>query len=338
MPPRYTARSRQDALNLLRGDGVPCNEGRGWYGTKPGCKRKGARKTAEKAKAVSKVKGSASIGGLRKTLQALDDRRQSAISQAAIDQSRINAAIEAEKSAPKRRKLEAERMKLANAATKTLREINDGRDQATIDYIQRNKTPATDRQTHGMSKAESLYGVPLGGMTLFAGGDIDRDSPIVAFARDFASRKPPYPASLLKHTKGVYFSRQKNNQDEVWENLYSTPGFASGATGGDGKITVYNGGGLSREMFAHEAGHNLATARYGSPTPDDRSYYATKTKGLPEVSPYASKSIVESFAEDVSRYFDTPIGQKPMKEAHPERYKIIGAIISGRKDKRSDRR
>lgn len=332
MSPNYTAQSRQDALDALRGDGVPCNEGRGWYGTKPGCKRKA--KTADRAKATKKVK-SGSIAGLRKTLQDLEDQRQSVFDQAEIEQSQINAAIESEKSAPKRRKLEAERQKRATARIGSLRRINEARDQAAIDFIKQNKTAATDRQEHGMSQAESLYSVPFGGMTLFAGGAIDRDSPVVTFVRDFANRKPPYPASLLKHTKGIYFSKQKNNQDGGWETQYNMPGFTSGATGGDGKITVYNGGGLSREMFAHEAGHNLATDRYGSPTPDSRSYYATKTKGLPEVSPYASKSITESFAEDVSRYFDTPIGQKPMKETHPERYKIIGAIISGRKDKRS---
>ena len=50
MKPGYIARSRQDALDLLRGDGTPCNESRGWYGTKPGCKRKSQLEAVEKVK------------------------------------------------------------------------------------------------------------------------------------------------------------------------------------------------------------------------------------------------------------------------------------------------
>ena len=71
---------------------------------------------------------------------------------------------------------------------------------------------------------------------------------------------------LFAVTKNVYITLQQNNKDAYWEQKFGIKGFKSAGTGGDGDIVAYNGV-LTKSLFAHEAGHNLALAHFGTSTP-----------------------------------------------------------------------
>ena len=72
--------------------------------------------------------------------------------------------------------------------------------------------------------------------------------------------------------------------------------------GGDGRIVVYNGGLISPAVFAHEAGHNLATQTWGSTRPFSDSDYGKAQAAEKPVSSYGENSPSEDFAEACAMY------------------------------------
>jgi hypothetical protein len=193
------------------------------------------------------------------------------------------------------------------------------------EYAIKNGRPTRD-MAHGMSTLESFLELDIGGMVLYDPNGFDVSSAATRFAADLLMRRPPYPDALLQHTREVYFTSQPNRHDAFWKVKYNNPDHVSAATGGNGQIVVYNDRWMSLNTFSHEAGHNLATGIYGTTSPPRSSKYYKRTANVREVSDYAKNSLAESFAEDVSKYFEVPA----MKDKHPERYKVMDEIINGR--------
>lgn len=65
------------------------------------------------------------------------------------------------------------------------------------------------------------------------------------------------PAEHRGVLRGVQLVEGANPKDAYWAEQYNTPGFVSGATGGMGGITVWNGQTPKPTTVAHEFGHNV---------------------------------------------------------------------------------
>ena len=247
----------------------------------------------------------------------------------------LSSAYDTERKSPKaaQKKKAARLISEIESQLKTARKKSEeDKTKLVVEYINKNKSDPEKQDRHGMSEPEAQWSVDLGGLKVHSAEKVNKDSAAVQFAVKLAGRKPPYPDEFLSHTTDVNFTAQKNSADEFWAARYKNPDHVSAATGGDGRVVVYNGKTMNLETFSHEAGHNFAEGLYGDMNPPIESYYAKSTQKLPEVSRYAENSIAESFAEDVSNYFDRAKGLNSMEKTNPERYKVIKAIIDGSKD------
>jgi hypothetical protein len=135
---------------------------------------------------------------------------------------------------------------------------------------------------------------------------------------------PKFPGELRRHTSEMIFSSARSAHDAYWETQYGMPGFVSRATGGDGRVVVYNGNWLPARSMAHEMGHNLAKARYGSTAPPPTCDFAAAARQEPPPTDYAAKAIAEDFAESVAIYVTDPAA---LRSIAPRRSKVIDQII-----------
>jgi hypothetical protein len=137
---------------------------------------------------------------------------------------------------------------------------------------------------------------------------------------------PKHPRLLKAQTRRVVMSTQANQDDPYWALRYSIPGFVSAATAGvQGTVTVYRGGAISPGSMAHEMAHNLATKKWGQPTPSPASdYQAAIASGEPPVSSYASAAPAEDFAEAVQLFYEDPAR---IKAIAPMRYTVIERLL-----------
>ena len=190
---------------------------------------------------------------------------------------------------------------------------------------------AVRAHVHGMSAPEEFRTLEFEGMTLHFPEVMPWDpanphavNPVVATLRALTD-VPPLPSRLTATTRNIYFTRQANRYDAIWEVRYNMPGFESAASGGDGNVAVYKGRSLTAATFGHEAGHNLANRLYGTTTPSSRSdYTAALNSPEPPVSAYAKASPAEDFAEAVELYtYDAD----RLKEIAPLRYDVIRRIM-----------
>lgn len=115
----------------------------------------------------------------------------------------------------------------------------------------------------------------------------------------------PLPKAFSTVNNKILFTAQRNSQDHVWEKAYGIQGFMSAASGGDGNIVFYNIDQKLvnvRQNFAHESGHNLATAVWGRTQPPPDSEYGMAQIQESAVSEYAANSPDEDFAEACKLY------------------------------------
>jgi|GEM_PF-2177501 len=192
-------------------------------------------------------------------------------------------------------------------------------------YVQSRSTRrASSVLAHGMDYAEPMKRIEWEGIKYHYSGGIQ---PVVDTIHQLAT-SPRIPRALTKHTTDVFFSSQRNKLDIYWEQEYGIPDFISLATGGDGRIVVYNSRYLKLDSMAHEMGHNLAKAVYGTTkSPFTSDFGAAVASGEPSVSSYARKSIAEDFAESVSVYITDA---KRLKANAPKRYAVINKLIKDR--------
>lgn len=182
-------------------------------------------------------------------------------------------------------------------------------------------------QVAGMSTPESFHTLTFDGMKFYfppvvgAPGQMDA---IVIQIRALASL-PPLPPGLTRYTQEIYNTTQRNKDDAYWAKEYNKPDFKSRATGGFGKVTMYNGESLSVPTLAHEMGHNLSQGVYGAfDPPIESAYRKAMASGEPPVSEYAKNSPAEDFAEAARLYVLEPAG---LARIAPKRYAALKDLI-----------
>ena len=213
-----------------------------------------------------------------------------------------------------------------DAILKTLDSLPPGaeRDAKLAEWVKGRARPPANVNAGGMSAPEKLASLTIDGVLYQFPEVTGSNSPFVETLLNLSSA-PPIPAPLMKATSGVVFTAQSNKYDSYWAAKFNDPGFRSVATGGSGTTVVYNGDPLTVDVFAHEAGHNFATTKYGTPTPGPASDFAkAAATGEPPVSSYASHNLAEDFAEAVSLYVEDPVR---MKSIAPERFKVIQKLM-----------
>lgn len=195
------------------------------------------------------------------------------------------------------------------------------RQAAMREFIARRAGPVGPVKEHGMSEAEGHDGVRIGGVLFTWRSGSGPTEEVVASVRRAVD--PRLPESVYKVNKQVTFTDQKNRHDEYWSKAYGIKDMVSSATGGGGKVVVYNGKEMEFGTFVHETGHNLATKLWGSPTPRPLSMYSQTQKIEGPVTEYGAKSPAEDFAEAVKGYFGSNWTRTQMKKDFPNKVRAL---------------
>ena len=174
-----------------------------------------------------------------------------------------------------------------------------------------------------MSTPEKMRSMDLGGTQVLY-SDATKKQAAISFM--ILLRNEDMPDHLWQVTRRVVFSSQRNSDDAYWEKTYGMAGFESAATGGDGTTCVYNSNYLDSPVFAHEAGHNLATRFWGSVMPPPHSLYGQAQQKEKPVTPYGANSPAEDFAEACMMYSDH-FEQQKLKKNFPEKYDLLRIIF-----------
>ena len=209
----------------------------------------------------------------------------------------------------------------ANAQTQELSEL-------LAQKLSASSTEPISTRQHGMSDYEELKRSRFAGLDVYAEGFAADSTPVKSLVKMVEDGW--FPDELNRHTESLIFSSQCNKDDAYWEEAYSTANFVSAATGGDGRVVVYNGGMLSHESMAHEMGHNLAKSRYGTTQTSEGSDFWQVAQASTAPTDYGTNSTAEDFAESVKLYvqYENQLGGGlSFKAEHPERYRIIDRLI-----------
>jgi hypothetical protein len=190
-----------------------------------------------------------------------------------------------------------------------------------------------DVKTHGMSKAVKVKKVTFNGVDFLVQSSLmgkkGEESPIgQALLNLSMARLPP---ELHGVNRRVVLTAQPNGDDGYWEKEYGVSGFKAAATGGDGDVVVYGvgaGGAFDPGIYAHESGHNVANAVWGSQSPPADSEYAKAAEAEPPVSEYGKHSPAEDFAEAVREYHN---GGDYLEKVYPKKYAAVKNIMAGLK-------
>lgn len=144
-----------------------------------------------------------------------------------------------------------------------------------------------------------------------------------------ASKKTLIP--LVKATKTIHFTQQANKNDSEWAKMYNIPNFAAPAIGGAGTICVFSSGNLDDELFAHEAGHNLASKIFGGITPTPDSEYGKAQTEEQPVTNYGRVHPSEDFADACAMYANSD-KREYMRRNFPKKYAAIHNIMNDPKN------
>lgn len=176
---------------------------------------------------------------------------------------------------------------------------------------------------HGMTTPEKTRRVVVGGTAVhWTEGAEDAAAETIASLAEV--EVPPQVAAA---TTRIVHTTQRNKDDGLWEKKYNTPGFRSQATGGDGTTVVYNGQGADPYVLSHEAGHNVATALWGTTAPPAGTRYADAAASEPPVSKYGANSPSEDFAEAFSMYAIGGKYRDGLKAKFPKKYAALKGIF-----------
>lgn len=188
-------------------------------------------------------------------------------------------------------------------------------------------------QQKGMDTIEEMRVIKVGHQNFVYG--VGREKVVV----QSLSLMKNIPKTLHESTHTIVFTTQQNSEDGYWAKRYNIPNFKSRATGGGGKITVYNNGLMPSDTYAHECGHNLAAKVWGTVYPPKDSPYAAAQSVEGPVSSYGAASPAEDFAEACSwyaGYVPNPLPGSPhtpesarvfFEQAFPVKYAVIKAMI-----------
>ncbi|MCI9092720.1 MAG: minor capsid protein [Coprobacillus sp.] len=138
---------------------------------------------------------------------------------------------------------------------------------------------------------------------------------------------------LRKNVKLVEFMDVFNPDDAFWGERYGIKDFISFANGGNGKITFWQNGDISKKRiesilfrtYNHETAHILDYKGVISKSNEWLSM-VEKDKSIP--TDYAKVSIREDFAESIAEY---AINKEAFKKKCPNRYKFIKELFNSGK-------
>jgi hypothetical protein len=196
---------------------------------------------------------------------------------------------------------------------------------AIKDIIAKHAIDIGEHQVHGMSYPEKFRAIDYAGIKWHIAEYGFADEQAAKAIKEFHGRFDQIPERLRKATSDIWFANQKNKDDAFWREQYKNGVFgASAATGGDGRIVVYEFATLPVRRFAHESGHNLAAKIYGDPNPRGNYLDLVLRRTEPPVSKYAMNSPAEDFAEACRLYVEDI---DELRTKFPERYSIIHKLM-----------
>jgi hypothetical protein len=197
----------------------------------------------------------------------------------------------------------------------------------------RSKT-GVDIQAFGMPYPQRMSPIDFDGMKLY-------DSPgnQAKAIYDFVlsgTWDTPEGQVLRKGTKNIYMARGRNKYDPYFAEKSGIADFKSAASAGGGIIVAYNGEPLTASLFYHEAGHNLASQKYGANTPPPSSNFGRLAASSQSPTAYGRTTTDEDFAESVRLYMgsdknwnsatNATIGTE-LRTADVRRYNVIKRIF-----------
>jgi SPP1 gp7 family putative phage head morphogenesis protein len=217
-----------------------------------------------------------------------------------------------------------------SASSELARNLTDLKTEITENLAKKPKT-AVAVLKHGMTESENLVKVRFGGIDIYATSFTDNSDVVNSLSRFISDGW--FPENLRKETDEIIFSSQRNKEDDYWAKKYNSTNFVSAATGGDRSVVVYNARGINHESMAHEMGHNLAFARYGTTTPNaSTTAFGKLAKHTKAPTQYGGNSVAEDFAESVQLYVRHTNGSAAadaveFKSKYPKRYELIQNMI-----------
>lgn len=196
-------------------------------------------------------------------------------------------------------------------------------------YLQKNQADNVVGGWHGMGELEDMQVSTFNGLTVQEAGGFEMSEISLV---DLVLEGWP-PKRMTKSTHTLIFSAQRNKSDAYWEKKYGKKDFVSAATGGDGKVVVYNGSPASARTLRHEMGHNFARTVYGTTSPPEGSDFraAAEADGK-SLTDYGQVAIAEDFAETVAIYLETSkkshnFDAKDLKRESPNRYAVMEKLL-----------
>lgn len=208
---------------------------------------------------------------------------------------------------------------------KSLREImnntpHDQRSTVLHDIFDKHATDIGSTAEHNMSRPELMKSMKISGLNFNYSSDAKHAA--VSTVLNLLATK--MPAKMWTAQSDVYFSTQRSNMDEIRAKEYNIPNMKALATGGGGKIVVYNGSPLGAGTFAHETGHNLAHKVWGDLDPPASSAYGRAQKKESPISEYGAVHPAEDFAESVREYAENPAW---LKAGSPAKYQAVRDMV-----------
>lgn len=184
--------------------------------------------------------------------------------------------------------------------------------------LKRHSIPSGPVQRHDMTAPEGMRHVTLDGVEVHYP---DTPEGLRSAAITVASlTERPVPPALWRSAAEVVHTGQRGRPVD-------SPGYdrmAAGATAAAGTIVSYNGGGLARDTFLHEAGHLAAERVWGAWEPPVWSPYGAAQRAEPAVSQRAVADRAEDFAEAVRMYSSgNPVHLYELRSRTPRKHAAL---------------
>lgn len=190
------------------------------------------------------------------------------------------------------------------------------------EHLQQFSNPAKSIQKHGMQTSGPQRRVEFDGWWVYFGSEAERHA--AAETLSLLMVQGEIPEGLKRRTQKLIFTQQRNADDAYWATQYNEPNFRSAATGGDGNVVVYNAQGATRGTIAHETGHNLAYALYGTVDPPKDGDFVEIQQYEGSVSVYAEKDPREDFAECARLYTEQ---REVFRQRFPMKYRFFQQLL-----------
>jgi predicted double-glycine peptidase len=188
-----------------------------------------------------------------------------------------------------------------------------------LKHMRRAAEPAGKQQVHEMGKPESMVELHIGGTSFKWAKGAEEDA---AYSMS-TWLKLKVPPKLAAANAEVAYATQRSSKDAYWGKKYGMKDFRTEASGGGGKVCVYDTR-CHGATLAHEAGHNFARATWGDSSPKGK--YAAAASKEPPVTKYGSNSASEDFAEACMLYVTK---RASLKRKFPLKHAALEELFGG---------